>query len=62
MKVPISDDIAAVLQNPRSARELVNAVLNARNVNPTDPIVTVRIGDKVKRYKSVSALYRKPAF
>lgn len=60
MKAPISADIANVLQDPRSAYELVSAVLKERS-SRGKRVIEVRKGDIVKRYKSVTSIYRRGA-
>ena len=57
MKAPMSPEIAALLQDPRAARNLMNAVLESRTALGKHSI-TVRQGDKVTRYKSVTAIHR----
>lgn len=57
MKAPMSSEIAELLQDPRAARELMSAVLKARTI-PGHHSITVRQGDKITRYKSVTAIHR----
>ena len=57
MKAPMSSEIAALLQNPRTARQLVDAILKSRTLHGRVAI-EVRQNDTVKRYTSVSGLHR----
>ena len=57
MKVPMSPEIAALLQNPRTARALMNAVLESRTPAGQQPI-TVKQGGKKTLYKAVTAVQR----
>ena len=61
MKAPMSPEIAELLQDPRAARQLMNAVLEARN-KPGQQSITVRQGQKVTHYKSVTAIHRNRNF
>lgn len=58
MKAPMSPEIAELLQDPRSARKLMNAVLESRRAVSGPQSITVRQGDKVTHYKSVTAIHR----
>lgn len=57
MKAPISPDIARVLQDGRSARALVSAVLKQRSFLGEQSIKISSDG-VVKRYKPVAEMYR----
>lgn len=57
MKAPMSPEIAQVLQNPRAARELMDAVLKSR-ITPGQPYITVQVNGRVMRYKPVTAIHR----
>ena len=57
MKAPMSPEIAALLQDPRAARKLMNAVLELRTT-PGQNSIIVRQGGKITRYKSVTAIHR----
>lgn len=58
MKAPMSDEIAALLQDPRSARKLMDAVLASRTA-PGNQFVEVFLDGKIKRYKPVTAIHRR---
>ena len=56
MKAPLSAEIASVLQDPRSAYQLMSAVLRER-ASRGKSVIEVRTKDgKVKRYKSVTSI------
>ncbi len=56
----MSKEIFRVLQNPKAAIKLVDAVLEERN-NPQMNTIVVTIDGKEKRYKRVGAIGRKTA-
>ena len=53
----MSREIVALLQHPRAARDLMAAVLKARST-PGEHSITVTSGNKVTRYKPVTAIHR----
>lgn len=61
MKAPLSAEIASVLQDPQSARELISAALQARASRGKQVIEIRRSDGTIKRYKPVSAIQRKKA-
>ena len=59
MNAPMSPEIASLLQNPQTARELMDAVLASRDPrNSPDGSFGVMMNGKTKRYKPVTAIQR----
>ncbi len=58
MKAPMSKEIFRVLQNPKAAVKLIDAVLEERT-NPQMNTIVVTIDGKEKIYKRVGAIGRK---